>query len=62
MENSSINDLIHRQAKLAYNLGAENERQRILAIVKSMPKQFNHNDYVVRAVAKIAAELNAKND
>lgn len=52
MENSSMNDLIARSSMIAYNSGRQSERDRVIAILRSLPPQFRHNDYVMRAVAK----------
>lgn len=57
MEQSSLNYLIERSSKLAYNSGVEAERQRIIKVLRSLPKEFSNNDYVLRAVAKAIAEI-----
>lgn len=57
MQPTSLNELIARTSKLAYSSGVEEERRRAIRILKSLPKQFSGNDYVLRAVAKAIAEL-----
>lgn len=57
MDNTILSEVITRTTKLAYNAGVDKERSRIVAILKTMPQQFNHNDFVMRAVAKAIAEI-----
>ena len=42
-------------AEVVRNTYRNQERERILAILQTMPSQFNHNDSVVRAIAKSIA-------
>jgi hypothetical protein len=44
---------------MAYNSGVDEERRRTIAILKTLPQEFNHNDFVMRAVAKAIAEIRA---
>lgn len=57
MENSSLHELISRSSKIAFEAGKTAEKNRAIRILKSLPKEFSHNDYVLRAVAKAIAEL-----
>jgi hypothetical protein len=57
MDISSLNELIARSSKIAYEAGVESQRQKTITLLKSLPKEFRNNDYVVRAVAKALAEL-----
>lgn len=57
MESSSLNELISRSSKIAYEAGRTAEQNRAIKILKSLPKEFSQNDYVLRAVAKAIAEL-----
>lgn len=59
MTTSSLNELIDRSSKMAYNSGVDEERRRTIAILKTLPQEFNHNDFVMRAVAKAIAEIRA---
>lgn len=52
MENTSMNELIARSSMIAYHQGRDAEKERIIKILKSLPKEFRHNDYVTRAIAK----------
>lgn len=57
MDTSSLNELIDRTSKMAYNSGIDEERRRTILILKSLPQEFSHNDFVMRAVAKAIAEI-----
>lgn len=57
MDITSLNELIARSSKIAYEAGVESQRQKTMTLLKSLPKEFSNNDYVVRAVAKALAEL-----
>jgi hypothetical protein len=57
METSSLHELIARTGKLAYHAGIDSEQERAIKILRALPKEFNHNDYVLRAVAKAIAQL-----
>ena len=57
---SDINDLIAINARNAFAQGAKTERKRIVQILKSLPKEFSHNDYVLRVIAKAVSEINSQ--
>jgi len=57
MDISSLNELIARTSKIAFEAGMESQKQKTITLLKSLPKEFSNNDYVLRAVAKALAEL-----
>ena len=57
MDTTSLNELIARSSKIAFEAGVESQKQKTITLLKSLPKEFSNNDYVLRAVAKALAEL-----
>lgn len=57
MDTTSLNELIARSSKIAYEAGVEAQKQKTITLLKSLPKEFNNNDYVLRVIAKALAEL-----
>jgi hypothetical protein len=48
---SDFQDVIHRLGKVSVETGIRTERYRVLQILNDLPKEFNNNDHVVRAIA-----------
>lgn len=57
MDTTSLNELIARSSKIAYEAGVEAQKRKTITLLKSLPKEFNNNDYVLRVIAKALAEL-----
>lgn len=47
---SDINDLIHSNARLAYEQGIKSERERITKLLTELPNEFVRKDEVERAI------------
>lgn len=54
---SNINDLIHTNARIAFNQGAMREREYIISRLKSIASEFKRKEELDRAIAKLEKEL-----
>ena len=54
---SNINDLIHTNARIAYQQGVMREREYIMSTLKTIASEFKRKEELDRAIAKLEKEL-----
>ena len=57
---SDINDLIVRNSQIAYEIGVQAERRRILKLLDVLPLEFRDSGYSMRIVRTAVKRINAE--
>ena len=57
---SDINDLIVRNSQIAYEIGVQAERRRILKLLDVLPTEFSDSGYSMRIVRTAIKRINAE--